>query len=147
MVEFTSAPGTDPVRRLYYVTDVYTIMESQPDALRYVVVHASTGQPIAGAHLRIRDKHYAKDQTVTVVTDAKGEYLLKTDNLRHQREVFAYTEDDKACPELNTNNQYSYYEGQDQVSRTCIYTDRSIYRPGQTVHASAILYEVQKGSM
>ena len=145
MVEFTSAPSTDPVRRLYYVTDVYTIMESQPDALRYVVVHASTGQPIAGAHLRIRDKHYAKDQTVTVVTDAKGEYLLKTDNLRHQREVFAYTEDDKACPELNTNNQYSYYEGQDQVSRTCIYTDRSIYRPGQTVHASAILYEVQKG--
>ena len=145
MVEFTSAPSTDPVRRLYYVTDVYTIMESQPDALRYVVVHASTGQPIAGAHLRIRDKHYAKDQTVTVVTDAKGEYLLKTDLLRHQREVFAYTEDDKACPELNTNNQYSYYEGQDQVSRTCIYTDRSIYRPGQTVHASAILYEVQKG--
>ena len=145
MVEFTSAPSTEPVRHLYYVTDVYTIMEPQPEALRYVVVRASTGQPIAGAHLRITERTYANDQVLNVVTDAKGEYLLKTNNPRHQREVFAYTDDDKACPELNASNQYNYYQGQDQVSRTCIYTDRSIYRPGQTVHAAAILYDVQKG--
>ena len=145
MVEFISAPTTQPVRRLYYVTDVYTIMESQPEALRYVVVHASTGQPIAGAHLRIKDRNYGNDHVLNVVTDAKGEYLLKTDRPHRQREVFAYTADDKACPELNASNQYSYYQGQDQVSRTCIYTDRSIYRPGQTVHAAAIIYEVQKG--
>ncbi len=145
MVEFTTAPSTEPVRSLYYVTDVYTIMESQPDALRYVVVRASTGQPIAGAHLRIREKNYANEHVLNVVTDAKGEYLLKTDRPRYQREVFAYTEHDKACPELNANNQYSYYNGQDDVHRTCIYTDRSIYRPGQTIHAAAILYEVQKG--
>lgn len=145
MVEFTSAPTTEPVRRLYYVTDVYTIMESQPDALRYVVVHASTGQPIPKAHLRIKERNYGNDHVLNVVTDAKGEYLLKTDRLHRQREVFAYTDDDKACPELNATNQYSYYHGQDQVSRTCIYTDRSIYRPGQTIHAAAIIYEVQKG--
>ena len=145
MVEFTSVPATEPVRKLYYVTDVYTIMEPQPEAFRYVVVHASTGQPIAGAHLRITEKHYGKDQVVNAVTDAKGEYLLKTDNPRHQREVFAYTNDDKACPELTANNQYSYYKGQDDVSRTCVYTDRSIYRPGQTVHAAAILYQVRQG--
>ena len=145
MVEFTSTPATEPVRKLYYVTDVYTIMEPQPDAFRYVVVHASTGQPIAGAHLRITENHYGKDQVVNAVTDAKGEYLLKTDNPRHQREVFAYTNDDKACPELTANNQYSYYKGQDDVSRTCVYTDRSIYRPGQTVHAAAILYQVRQG--
>ena len=137
MVEFTSAPTMEPVRRLYYVTDVYTIMESQPEALRYVVVHASTGQPIAGAHLRIKERNYGNDHVQNVVTDAKGEYLLKTDRPHRQREVFAYTADDKACPELNASNQYSYYQGQDQVSRTCIYTDRSIYRPGQTEYLSS----------
>ena len=145
MVEFTSIPVTEPVRQLYYVTDVYTIMEPQPEALRYVVVHASTGQPIAGAHLRITNRIYGDDQVVNAVTDAKGEYLYKTNNPRQPRNVFAYTGDDKACPELNANNQYSYYKGQDNVHRTCIYTDRSIYRPGQTVHAAAILYEVNKG--
>ena len=145
MVEFTSAPATEPLRQLYYVTDVYTIMESQPDALRYVVVYASTGQPIPGAHLRIKEKNYGDDRVLNVVTDVKGEYLLKTDRPHYQREVFAYTEDDKACPELYANNQYSCYKGKDQASRTCIYTDRSIYRPGQTVHAAAILYEVKKG--
>ena len=145
MVEFTSAPATEPVRQLYYVTDVYTIMEPQPEALRYVVVHASTGQPIAGAHLRITNRNYGNDQVTNAVTDAKGEYLYKTNHPREPRDVFAYTENDKACPELHANNQYSYYQGQYNVHRTCIYTDRSIYRPGQTVHAAAILYEVNKG--
>ena len=145
MVEFTSLPATEPVRKLYYVTDVYTIMEPQPEAFRYVVVHASTGQPIAGARLRITEKHYGKDMVVNTVTDVKGEYLLKTDNPRHQREVFAFTNDDKACPELTASNQYSHYKGQDDVSRTCVYTDRSIYRPGQTIHAAAILYQVRQG--
>jgi uncharacterized protein YfaS (alpha-2-macroglobulin family) len=145
MVEFTSAPVTEPVRQLYYVTDVYTIMEPQPETLRYVVVHASTGQPIAGAHLRITDKVYGQDQVTNAVADAKGEYLFKTKSPRHLHHVFAYTEDDKACPEMNANNQYSFYNGQDNVHRTCIYTDRSIYRPGQTVHAAVILYEVNKG--
>ncbi len=145
MVEFISAPATEPVRQLYYVTDVYTIMESQLDAMRYVVVRASTGQPIAGAHLRITDKVYGQDQVTNAVTDAKGEYLFKTKTPRHLHHVFAYTKDDRACPELNVHNQYSYYKGQDNVHRTCIYTDRSIYRPGQTVHAAAILYEVNKG--
>ena len=64
MVEFVSAPTTEPVRRLYYVTDVYTIMESQPDALRYVVVHASTGQPIPKAHLRIKERNYGNDHVL-----------------------------------------------------------------------------------
>ena len=145
MVEFISAPATEPVRQLYYVTDVYTIMESQLDAMRYVVVRASTGRPVAGAHLRITDKVYGQDQVTNAVTDAKGEYLFKTKTPRHLHHVFAYTKDDRACPELNAHNQYSYYKGQDNVHRTCIYTDRSIYRPGQTVHAAAILYEVNKG--
>ena len=48
MVEFTTAPSMEPVRRLYYVTDVYTIMESQPEALRYVVVSATTGLSSSG---------------------------------------------------------------------------------------------------
>ena len=148
MVEFQSNPSTEIVRRLYFVTDVYTIAEDQPgtEGVRYVTVSARTGQPIAGAHLHIKEyTTYAAFDEFDVVTDNKGEYIFKTQNVSRKRVVFAYTDTDKACPELTENNYFSYYDRDDLVYRTCIYTDRAIYRPGQKVFVNAILYQVERG--
>ena len=121
MIEFRTNPSTEVVRALYHVTDIYTIAEAQPDGkMRYVVVSATTGQPIADAQLRIKEK---------------GNY----------RTVFAYTNDDKAAPVLSASNRYEFYYADRTVQQTVIFTDRSIYRPGQTVHASALLYQVVHG--
>ena len=145
LVEFSTVPGTEVVRHFHYVTDVYTMAESQPDnKTRYVVVSAKTGQPLAKAKLRIRRyTSYNKFITSTYTTDAKGEYILDTSDRR--REVFAYTDTDNACPEVNLANRYSYYENDNQVQQTVVYTDRAIYRPGQTVHAAVIVYDVKNG--
>jgi hypothetical protein len=148
MVEFKTNPSTGVERMLYFVTDVYTIAEPQPqdETIRYVVVSASTGQPIAGAKLHIREKvAYNKWEDYDATTDAKGEYMFKAKDADHRMEVFAYTEADTACPPLEGTFRYSYYGDQIQVQKACIYTDRAIYRPGQTVHASVILYNVIKG--
>ena len=148
MLEFQSNPKTEIVRRLYFVTDVYTIAEDQPspEGVRYVVVSSRTGQPIAGAHLHIKEyTTYAAFDVFDVVTDAQGEYLFKTQNVSRRREVFTYTDTDKACPVLSENNHYSYYNREELVYKTCIYTDRAIYRPGQKVFVNAILYQVEHG--
>ena len=149
MIEFTSPSGIDPIRRFYFVTDVFVIGEPQNtnDDERFVVVSARTGQPIAGAHLRIKEYvSYSSFDTYEGITDEKGEYLFKIKNYhRYRREVFAYTDTDKACPERSSNNNYSYRGAENLVEFTQIYTDRSIYRPGQTVHASALSYQVKKG--
>ena len=148
MLEFQSNPKTEIVRRLYFVTDVYTIAEDQPspEGVRYVVVSSRTGQPIAGAHLHIKEyTTYAAFDVFDVVTDAQGEYLFKTQNVSRRREVFTYTDTDKACPVLSENNRYSYYNREELVYKTCIYTDRAIYRPGQKVFVNAILYQVEHG--
>ena len=144
MLEFTTSPSTKVIRQLYFVTDVYTMAESQPgNRTRYVVVSATTGQPLAGAHLRIRQYvAYNKYETSTGKTDAKGEYIFDNKNGR-RCEVFAYTDDDKACPEMNTANQFRYYASQDEVQQVRIYTDRAIYRPGQTVHAAVLIYNIK----
>ena len=148
MVEFKSHPATEVIRSLYFVTDVYTIAEPQPadEAMRFVVVSATTGQPIAGARLHIKEqigyKHFHEHDAVT---DAKGEYVYKAKDADHRMEAFAYTPEDQACPPLSGTFRYTYYGDRDLEQRTCIYTDRAIYRPGQTVHASAILYNVIKG--
>ena len=148
MLEFQSNPKTEIVRRLYFVTDVYTIAEDQPspEGVRYVVVSSRTGQPIAGVHLHIKEyTTYAAFDVFDVVTDAQGEYLFKTQNVSRRREVFTYTDTDKACPVLSENNHYSYYNREELVYKTCIYTDRAIYRPGQKVFVNAILYQVEHG--
>jgi hypothetical protein len=148
MLEFQSNPKTEIVRRLYFVTDVYTIAEDQPspEGVRYVVVSSRTGQPIAGAHLHIKEyTTYAAFDEFDVVTDAQGECLFKTQDVSRRREVFAYTDTDKACPVLSENCRYSYYSGDELVKKTCIYTDRAIYRPGQKVFVNAILYQVEHG--
>ena len=146
MLEFTTSPSTELVRRMYFVTDMYTLSESQPgNKIRYVVVSATTGQPIPGAHLRIRQYKSYKDYDIhEYKVNSKGE-LNYTPDATGRQEVFAYTDDDKACPEMNTANRYRYYASDKEVERTNIYTDRAIYRPGQTVHAAALLYNVIDG--
>ena len=149
MLEFTSPSGISPVRRLCFVTDVYVIMEPQPVSgdERYVVVSARTGQPIAGAHLRIRNYHsYKEYKDFEGVTDEKGEYLFEGKKLiRQRREVFAYTDTDRACPGRGVGGTYHYTAALARDSHINIYTDRSIYRPGQTVHVSALTYLVKNG--
>jgi hypothetical protein len=148
MVEFKTNPATETVRSLYFVTDVYTIAEPQPvdEGTRFVVVSASTGQPIAGAKLHIKEAiAYNKYKETDAVTNDQGEYIYQARDDQNHREVFAYTDTDKACPPLSGSSHYSYYGGKSVVEKTCIYTDRSIYRPGQAVHASVILYNVIDG--
>ena len=83
MLEFTSNPSTETVRRLYHVTDVYVMAEEQPDGrVRYVAVSATTGQPLPKARLRIRKyTSYNKYDTLELVADSKGECYL-TDEKR-----------------------------------------------------------------
>ena len=148
MVEFRSSPSTEIIRHLYHVTDLYTIAEDQPakEGVRYVVVNATTGQPIAGAHLRIRDyTTYAHYEESYGVTDAKGEYLYKRRDISRRQEVFTWTDQDEACPPMNNGNHFTFYQNREIENRVCIYTDRAIYRPGQKVFASALLYQVANG--
>ncbi len=148
MVEFKSNPSTEVARALYHVTDVFTIAETQPNnRIRYVVVNATTGQPIAGAHLKIMERrNYRDEKTYTGETNAKGEYIFQTEDVTRTRTVFAYTDDDKAGIVMHGTNRYDYYEADGVRKQTAIFTDRSIYRPGQTLHASALAYQVAHGT-
>ena len=145
MLEFNGGE-LPPLRKLYFVTDVYTLVESQPSGvLRLAVVSATTGQPIAGAHLRIREQiGNRKYEEANVTANAQGEYLY-TPKDRRRVDIFAYTDSDKAATELSSSNNYRSYSNDDQVERTELYADRTIYRPGQTVHVAALVYNVTEG--
>ena len=147
LVEITTKPTTETLRTLYHVTDLYTIAETQPNGkIRYVVVNATTGQPMAGAHLRIKEKvSYYDEKTYEGTTNALGEYFFDTKDVTRSRSAFAYTDEDKAGAVLSGSGRYEFYKAERTIEQTAIFTDRSIYRPGQTVHASALVYEVENG--
>ncbi len=126
------------------VTDLRVISQVLPgDSTRYVVVNDATGQPVQGATIRFTTIDNKKT-TTTATTDANGEYVRK---LSTPYDVSATKGDDTAAP---TARNYSWrmgtYTPRDTVGHGNSYTDRSIYRPGQTVHAVLVRSLLIKGT-
>lgn len=142
--------GIVPQRKLFYVSNLAVMIQLLPDDKhRYVVVNATDGQPIAGAKIELYDQWYGfktkKDKRTVharLTTDENGEaYFKNVDG-----NILISTSNDKFTPAKGIYlSRDRYYEKKDNVSKYQVYTDRSIYRPGQTVHASAISYIVKKG--
>ena len=142
MIEMESLPATQVSRHLYYVSNVRVLMEGLPqEKTRYVVVDATTGQPLKGAHVKLSTN---RKTLKTLTTDAQGEVVWQMEDQRPQR-VFAYTDTDKFCRPLNGYSYFSYYDSQRHRESVQIFTDRAIYRPGQTVHAAVIVYATDNG--
>lgn len=133
-------------RHLYYVSDVYVMMEGVPvKTIRFAVVNATTGQPLPGAKVRISYRRYGNNndvEPVTLTTDGKGEvfYDYSKNKKGLPDYVFAYTDTDKAFKESYVENRFNFYDRKSAGHRIAVYTDRSIYRPGQDVHVSLVVY-------
>lgn len=141
MIEMYTTPKTNVVRKLYLVSNVRSIYERLPkNTMKIVVVNATTGQPLANATVRLKNESdNDHTETVTLTCNTKGEVIYKYKNEPNM--IYAYIPTDKACPEYNCWSQrFVYYNYQKDKEDTQIFTDRAIYRPGQTVHASAIMF-------
>ena len=145
-------PGVTPARRLFYVSDLAVMIQQLPDDRhRYVVVSATSGQPIAGARIELyRDDYYdfktKKHKRIVharLTSDAEGEaYFKNVDG-----SVLLSTTTDKYCPARDIYlSRTRYYEQKNNKTIVNLYTDRAIYRPGQTVHAAAILAINERGT-
>ena len=144
MIEFSS-PQTEISRRLYFVSGVRVLSQALPDQqMRYVVVDARTGQPIPQATLRLKYRKGWKEpeKTELLTCNQQGEVLHKFGD-RTPSQLFAYTKTDAYNPPMSALGRYSYYEREYNNEHTSVFTDRSIYRPGQTVHVSAIVWKEQ----
>ena len=151
LMEVTSDnTGIAPQRELFYVSNLAVMIQQLPDDKhRYVVVNATDGQPIAGAKIELYDQWYdfntKKNKRIVharLTTDENGEaYFKNVDG-----NVLISTSNDKFTPAKDIYlSRTRYYERKDDKIEHQLFTDRSIYRPGQTVHASDISYIVKKG--
>lgn len=151
LMEVTSDnTGIAPQRELFYVSNLAVMIQQLPDDKhRYVVVNATDGQPVPGAKIMLYDRDYDVKTGkwkrlfhARLTTDENGEaYFKNVDG-----NVLISTSNDKFTPAKDIYlSRTRYYEQKDDKIKHQLFTDRSIYRPGQTVHASAISYIVKKG--
>lgn len=139
-----------PQRELFYVSNLAVMIQQLPDDKhRYVVVNATDGQPIAGAKIELYEKDYdvKMDKYKRLVharltTDENGEaYFKNVDG-----NILISTNTDKFTPAKYIYlSRDRYYEKKDNESKYQVYTDRALYRPGQTMHVSAINFVNMKG--
>ena len=104
----------------------------------YVVVDALSGQPIPEATIQFLDD----DKPVaSFTTDANG--IVVVDNISSYQRVVVTKGDDISMNPIYTDRIRSSYTSSDEREKVQLITDRSIYRPGQTVYVKGIAYSSQ----
>ena len=141
----TPKKNITPEYAFYYVSDLYVMSELQPKKkARYVVVNVVDGQPEADVKVQATYPNYYDKPSIVkkLVTNTKGEVMF--DSERNTPDIYVSTNKDKAFRETQLEGSYDYDKENYDKMVTQVFTDRGIYRPGQTVHASVIAYQNTK---
>lgn len=103
------------------------------------VVHPKTGKPYEKVVVRFKNKNFVTDEFGKVIVPNKTEYT--TNN-----EVVVYLKNEIYKTNINVLHygQSVYNENMKRSTKVDLFTDRTIYRPGQEVHFKGILYLKEK---
>ncbi len=132
---------------LFYVSDISYVNNAQ----NYFVVHRETGQPLANAAVQVweqkydyKTSKYNKEKTGSYKTDDKGFFKLERKKDQNSNNYNYLLEISYNGERLFMNDyQYDYYynynnENTSENISVYLFTDRSIYRPGQTLYFKGI---------
>lgn len=127
-----TAPEADnaPTSMLLRVSNLRVLSLGLPgnNSCRVVVVDALTGRPVPGASVRHGGRLYN--------CNSEGELTVKGNG----KPLWVYTDGDRACPAVNAHSYNDYDDDDESVDELSLYTDRQVYRPGQTVNVAGIYY-------
>ncbi|WP_299277408.1 carboxypeptidase-like regulatory domain-containing protein [uncultured Psychroserpens sp.] len=123
-------------------TNIAYIQKEQKEVTTYQVINRANGNPIANAKITYSYiKDYQGDhKTNTYTTDTKGEFHIKRKVYRRNSiKLKIESQDDIAYFEnLYVNRYYNNRPSKNQAYKGFLFTDRSIYRPGQTLYFKGI---------
>jgi hypothetical protein len=131
----------EPQVHLFYVSKLRAFVAPLPYKMKIVVVDGQSGKPVSGACVKaitIRGKDNKKSYTEHI-TDERGMVEVKS----LPRRIKLSKDEDSMLPELECNRwgAYTPYVSPSVAKQQLqIYTDRSIYRPGQMVYIGAVVY-------
>lgn len=147
----TDEPQSEERRKYgwYRLIDVSSlqIMKQYFDGTLYlVVVDAESGRPVPDAVVsayRYLESTATRKPFAVTHTDAEGRAELPIDKEQnHAYTLRAETADDRFSPDDSyTGGRYRLSTQPEKALKLKLYTDRAIYRPGQTVHVGGVAYQ------
>ncbi|MEO9571317.1 MAG: MG2 domain-containing protein [Polaribacter sp.] len=131
-------------------TNLSLIENSFDGKHNYQVVDRNTGKPIKKARIILKNNHSHEDKYInkTLTTNKNGFASYKSNKDYNNVEITVKTKNDFASfgdrflSKIDARN-YNKNEDDDIIIKPFIFTDRSIYRPGQTVYFKAIVIKKQ----
>ncbi|MEO6583069.1 MAG: MG2 domain-containing protein, partial [Ferruginibacter sp.] len=136
-------------RMVTHVTDISYIINNKKELY---VLNRDNGQPMAGAEVQLwsiqynyTNRKYDEIKKENFKTDANGFVQLKQNTNRNNENYNSFLQvkhDNQQLFTSDTYYGYDYYRGPDQQNiryRTFLFTDRSIYRPGQRIFFKGIV--------
>ena len=128
-------------RNVIAVSDVFVGRIYLPEGkVRFALLSATTGQPLPGAKLELWRYRENKDKK-TFTADADGLVVTNAPSDNYDL-VRAYTADDNYMQTSSAFGNFTNYGNNRKLNQTALFTDRAVYRPGQTVHVSAVAYDL-----
>jgi TonB-dependent SusC/RagA subfamily outer membrane receptor len=126
------------------VTDLVLLESHFENQYRYQVVNRSTGMPIAGADVHFKTKKTATSNSLLVgqYRSDKNGFVEVSGMQGYRSGIYATVQHGKDSAEFG-NYSLSFSsddeEGEEVVVESFLFSDRGIYRPGQTVYFKGIL--------
>ncbi|MBR3521579.1 MAG: hypothetical protein IKN75_03510 [Prevotella sp.] len=110
--------------------------------VRCIVTDAVSGHPVPGSMLHIRSGRY-DSKVRTYLTDEKGECVVSFHNRGYGSSMaYASTHTDSIAEWKYIGGTFHRENHKDTRFAAAIYTDRALYRPGQTVEAAIVKYRI-----
>jgi uncharacterized protein YfaS (alpha-2-macroglobulin family) len=127
------------------VSNIAYLKKENKGDVTYQIIDRTNGKPVVNANVTLDFiKNYdGSYKTDTFITDSKGEFVVaKASYNRSRIKLKIKANDDTVLFEnLNLNRYYNYRNNTSDKTlyKGFIFTDRSIYRPGQPLHFKGIV--------
>lgn len=132
---------------LLYVTKLKVINHKLPDnTYEFIVLDSKSGHPVPKAELKLYKQQYGKYQLINSLTaDNNGTVTFANDNSDFL--VRAINGSDNNMKPVSIGYSYYRQNNNSKIKEVInVFTDRSIYRPGQTVYVGGIAYQQEGDS-
>ena len=131
----------------FWVSDLSLVMRTRQGsgAIEGFVLNAISGEPVQGASVRAwkRERNNRRVELRATRTDANGLFKLQTNRTSltilasHQGQSLATANDYYVNDRVNNPKPYE---------RSVFFTDRSLYRPGQTIRYKGVSYRIDQAN-
>ena len=135
----------------FWVSNLSYLTRDKSDKVEVIIQHRETGEIIKGVKVKVYTKeynysnrNYVQKNKSTYVSDENGRVSIvrkKNDVYRSFYIDLFYDKDRLSTDDGLYQNNYFNDEGEKQT-KTVFFTDRAIYRPGQTVYFKGIVLDV-----